>query len=196
MNNGFDYNSDIAKSIVKIVPKLIELNNNGGIYDILDKLDGMIIPERIEVITKELNLKVDEMFIPTLEISKELLNKEIDKFMLKDYSGFNKYNNEEKIEFLSEMQKLLIENNSNNFDTKDLYQRVDDFFKSKNTKDMKAVFVYLEKNNFPIDYINHFEEKFRLEIEKSTENKEKSNNSKEINEDEEKEKEKEFDINF
>lgn len=26
------------------------------------------------------------MFIPTLEISKELLNKEIDKFMLKDYS--------------------------------------------------------------------------------------------------------------
>ena len=202
VNNGFDYNSDIAKSIVKIVPKLIELNNNGGIYDILDKLDGMIIPERIEVITKELNLKVDEMFIPTLEISKELLNKEIDKFMLKDYSGFNKYNNEEKIEFLSEiknileMQKLLIENNSNNFDTKDLYQRVDDFFKSKNTKDMKAVFVYLEKNNFPIDYINHFEEKFRLEIEKSTENKEKSNNSKEINEDEEKEKEKEFDINF
>ena len=120
--------------------------------------------------------------------------------MLKDYNGFNEYNNEEKREFLSEIknileiQELLIENNSNNFDTKDLYQRVDDFFKSKNTKDMKAVFSYLEKNNFPINYIDHFEEKFRLEIEKTTENKEKSNKSKEINEDEEIEKEKEFDI--
>lgn len=173
VNNSFNYNSDIAKSIVKIVPKLIELNNNGGIYDILDKLDGMIIPERIEVITKELNLKVDEIFIPTLESSKELLNKEIDKFMLKDYNEFNEYSNEEKREFLSEiknileMQKLLIENNSNNFDIKDLYQRVDNFLENKNTKNMKAVFIYLEKNNFPIDYINHFEEKFRLEIEKS-----------------------------
>lgn len=38
------------------------------------------------------------MLIPTLEISKELLNKEVDEFMLKDYSGFNKYNNEEKRE--------------------------------------------------------------------------------------------------
>lgn len=200
VNNSFNYNSDIAKSIVKIVPKLIELNNNSGIYDILDKLDGMIIPERIEVITKELNFKVDEMFIPTLEISKELLNKEIDKFMLKDYSRFNEYNKEEKREFLSEiknileMQKLLIENNSNNFDTKDLYQRVDEFLESKNTKDMKAVFSYLEKNNFPIDYIDHFEGKFRIEIEKIAENKEKSNNLKEINEDEEIEKKKEFDI--
>ena len=142
------------------------------------------------------------MLIPTLEISKELLNKEVDEFMLKDYSGFNKYNNEEKREFLSEiknileMQKLLIENNSNNFDTKDLYQRVDEFLESKNTKDMKTVFAYLEKNDFPIDYVDHFEEKFRLEIEKSSENKEKSNNLKEINEDEEieKNKDKEFDI--
>ena len=56
------------------------------------------------------------------------------------------------------------------------------------------MFIYLEKNNFPIDYINHFEEKFRLEIEKIAENKEKSNNLKEINEDEEIEKKKEFDI--
>ena len=156
--------------------------------------------EKLVEKAKELNFKVDEMFIPTLEISKELLNKEIDKFMLKDYSRFNEYNKEEKREFLSEiknileMQKLLIENNSNNFDTKDLYQRVDEFLESKNTKDMKAVFSYLEKNNFPIDYIDHFEEKFRLEIEKIAENKEKSNNLKEINEDEVIEKKKEFDI--
>ena len=142
------------------------------------------------------------MFIPTLEISKELLNKEIDEFMLKDYSGFNEYNKEEKSEFLSqiknilEIQELLVENNSNNFSTRELYRRVDNFLENKNTKDMKAVFVYLEKNDFPIDYIDHFEEKFRLEIEKSTKNKEKSNNSKEINEDEEIGKEKKFDINF
>ena len=68
----------------------------------------------------------------------------------------------------------------------------------ENIEDMKAVFSYLEENDFPIDYINHFEEQFRLEIEKIAENKEKSNNLKEINEDEEikkdKDKDKEFDI--
>ena len=36
---------------------------------------------------------------------------------------------------------------------------------------MKAVLSYLEKNNFPINYTDHFKEKFRLEIEKSSENK-------------------------
>ena len=57
--------------------------------------------------------------------------------MLKDYNEFNEYNKEEKREFLSEiknileMQKLLIENNSNNFDIKDLYQRVDNFLENK-----------------------------------------------------------------
>lgn len=125
--------------------------------------------------------------------------------MLKDYSGFNKYNNEKKREFLSEIkntleiQELLTENNSNNFDTKDLYQRVDDFLENKNTKDMKAVLNYLKKIDFPVDYTDYFEEKFRLEIEKITENKEKSHNSKEINktnENKEVEKEKKFDINF
>lgn len=59
---------------------------------------------------------------------------------------------------------------------------------------MKAVFNYLKKIDFPINYIEHFEEKFRLEIEKITENKEKSRNSKETNKDKEVEKEKEFDI--
>ena len=138
--------------------------------------------------------------MPTLEISKELLNKEIDEFILKDYSEFNQYNNKEKREFLSEiknileMQKLLIENNSNNFDTKDLYQRVDEFLESKNTKDMKAVLSYLEKNNFPINYTDHFKEKFRLEIEKSSEKKEKTYTPKKTKEDEKVEKKKEFDI--
>lgn len=76
---------------------------------------------------------------------------------------------------------------------------MDCFLENKNIEDiedMKAVFSYLEENDFPIDYINHFEKQFRLEIEKIAENKEKSNNLKEINEDEEikKDKDKEFDI--
>ena len=72
---------------------------------------------------------------------------------------------------------------------------MDCFLESQNTKDIKAVLSYLEKNDFPIDYIDHFEEQFRLEIEKSTEkNKEKSNNSKEINEDEKVEKKKEVEL--
>ncbi|WP_261787927.1 HipA domain-containing protein [Fusobacterium necrophorum] len=92
------------------------------------------------------------------------------------------------------IQKLLIDNNLNTLCKEEFYEIVDCFLESQNTKDMKTVFAYLEKNDFPIDYVDHFKEKFRLEIEKITENKEKSNNSKEINDDEKVEKKKEFDI--
>ena len=200
INDDFDCNCNIAKSILKIVPKIVRLNEDSVIDNLINSLKVAIGEERAYVITNELKFKVEEMLMPTLEISKELLNKEIDEFVLKDYSEFNQYNNKEKREFLSEiknileMQKLLIENNSNNFDTKDLYQRVDEFLESKNTKDMKAVLSYLEKNNFPINYTDHFKEKFRLEIEKSSENKEKTYNPKKTKEDEKVEKKKEFDI--
>ena len=200
INDDFDCNCNIAKSILKIVPKIVRLNEDSVIDNLINSLKVAIGEERAYVITNELKFKVEEMLMPTLEISKELLNKEIDEFILKDYSEFNQYNNKEKREFLSEiknileMQKLLIENNSNNFDTKDLYQRVDEFLESKNTKDMKAVLSYLEKNNFPINYTDHFKEKFRLEIEKSSENKEKTYNPKKTKEDEKVEKKKEFDI--
>ncbi len=89
------------------------------------------------------------------------------------------------------IQKLLIDNNLNTLCKEEFYEIVDCFLESQNTKDMQTLFSYLEKNDFPIDYVDHFKEKFRLEIEKTTENKEKTNNSKEINEDEETEKEKE-----
>ena len=200
INDDFDCNCNIAKSILKIVPKIVRLNEDSVIDNLINSLKVAIGEERAYVITNELKFKVEEMLMPTLEISKELLNKEIDEFILKDYSEFNQYNNKEKREFLSEiknileMQKLLIENNSNNFDTKDLYQRVDEFFESKNTKDMKAVLSYLKKNNFPINYTDHFKEKFRLEIETSSENKEKTYNPKKTKEDEKVEKKKEFDI--
>ena len=93
------------------------------------------------------------------------------------------------------IQKLLIDNNLNTLCKEEFYEIVDCFLESQNTKDIKAVLSYLEKNDFPIDYIDHFEEQFRLEIEKSTEkNKEKSNNSKEINEDEKVEKKKEVEL--
>ena len=100
-----------------------------------------------------------------------------------------------------EIQEILVKNNKNEIYTEDFYEIVDCFLENKNIEDiedMKAVFSYLEENDFPSDYINHFEEEFRLEIEKSTKNKEKSNNFKKNDEDEEikKEKDKEFDINF
>ena len=75
VNNNFDYNKDIAKAIIKIFPKLIEVNNNHTIYNMLKKLDGLISPETIEVITKELDVKVNEMLMPSLNFAKELLNK-------------------------------------------------------------------------------------------------------------------------
>ena len=100
-----------------------------------------------------------------------------------------------------EIQEILVKNNKNEIYTEDFYEIVDCFLENKNIEDiedMKAVFSYLEENDFPIDYINHFEEQFRLEIEKSTKNKEKSNNFKKNDEDEEikKDKDKEFDMSF
>lgn len=64
-----------------------------------------------------------------------------------------------------EIQELLVENNKNKFCTEEFYEIVDCFLENKNTKDMKVVLEYLKKNDFPFDYIDHFEEKFRLEIE-------------------------------
>lgn len=93
-----------------------------------------------------------------------------------------------------EIEELLVENNKSEINIEDFYEIVDNFLESKNTKDMKAVLEYLEKNDFPSDYIEHFEDKFRLKIERTTENKEKSNVSKEINKDEEIEKEKKKEI--
>ena len=85
-----------------------------------------------------------------------------------------------------EIQELLVENNRNEIYTEDFYEIVDCFLKSKNTKDMKAVFNYLKKIDFPIDYIDHFEEKFKEEINKTKKidkpkekNKLKINNTKE-----------------
>lgn len=171
VNNSFNYNSDIAKSIVKIVPKLIELNNNGTIFNMIDRLEGIIIPERIEVITKELNLKSNEMFISTLEIAKDVLNKEIKDKMISfsNNEKFKNYNENKKEDFLFdikntiEKQELLIENKTNKIKNEELYEIIDDFF-IKNSADIKDIVKHLKKNDFPKNYIEHFEEKIELEF--------------------------------
>ena len=171
VNNSFNYNSDIAKSIVKIVPKLIELNNNGTIFNMIDRLEGIIIPERIEVITKELNLKSNEMFISTLEIAKDVLNKEIKDKMISfsNNEKFKNYNENKKEDFLFdikntiEKQELLIENKTNKIKNEELYEIIDDFF-IKNSADIKDIVKHLKKNDFSKNYIEHFEEKIELEF--------------------------------
>ena len=133
------------------------------------------------------------------EKANELIVDKISQSQNSDIKGTKDFLN--SIKEALEIQELLVKNNKNEICTEDFYEIVDCFLENKNIEnieDMKAVFSYLEENDFPIDYINHFEEQFRLEIEKIAENKEKSNNSKEINEDEEikkdKDKDKEFDI--
>jgi hypothetical protein len=171
VNNSFNYNSDIAKSIVKIVPKLIELNNNGTIFNMIDRLEGIIIRERIEVITKELNLKSNKMFISTLEIAKDVLNKEIKDKMISfsNNEKFKNYNKNKKEDFLFdikntiEKQELLIENKTNKIKNEELYEIIDDFF-IKNSADIKDIVKHLKKNDFPKNYIEHFEEKIELEF--------------------------------
>jgi len=98
-NKEFDQNIDIAKSFIKIAPKLIEINNSGGIDKLLDSFKGIVIPERIKVITEELNFKIKEVFIPTLDIAKIVLNREINEVIDKDYKEFERYNKEEKRNF-------------------------------------------------------------------------------------------------
>ena len=71
-----------------------------------------------------------------------------------------------------EIQELLVENNKNEIYTKDFYEIFDSFVEKKNTKGLKVAFNYLKNNDFPRNYIEHFEEKFGKEI----------NNSKEIEE--------------
>lgn len=93
-----------------------------------------------------------------------------------------------------EIQELLVENNKNELNTEDFYEIVDVVLKNKNTENMSNIFKSLEDNNFPINYIEHFKDKFRLDIKKPIENKEKSNNLKEINEDKETEKEKKVEL--
>ena len=133
------------------------------------------------------------------EKANELIVDKISQSQNSDIKGTKDFLN--SIKEALEIQELLVKNNKNEICTEDFYEIVDCFLENKNIEnieDMKAVFSYLEENDFPIDYINHFEEQFRLEIEKIAENKEKSNNLKVINEDEEikkdKDKDKEFDI--
>lgn len=188
-NKEFDQNIDIAKSFIKIAPKLIEINNRGEIDKLLDSFKGIVIPERIKVITEELNFKIKEVFIPTLDIAKIVLNREINEVIDKDYKEFEKYNKEEKKEFLLKIkntlriQELLVENNFNIFDTKEIYQEINNFLKNTKNKDMKSVFNYLKNNGFPSDYIEHFEEKFKEEINK-TKKIDKSKESEIIDENE------------
>lgn len=66
-----------------------------------------------------------------------------------------------------EIQEILSKDGVEKIETKNLFEIVDYFLESKNTKDMKAVFNYLKKIDFPTDYIDHFEEKFKDEINKT-----------------------------
>ena len=145
---------------------------------------------------KEIKSFVEEI---GTEKANELIVDRISQCQNSDIKGTKDFLN--SIKEALEIQELLVKNNKNEIYTEDFYEIVDCFLENKNIEDIediKAVFSYLEENDFPIDYINHFEEQFRLEIEKIAENKEKSNNLKEINEDEEikkdKDKDKEFDI--
>ena len=137
----------------------------------IDRLEGIIIPERIEVITKELNLKSNEMFISTLEIAKDVLNKEIKDKMISfsNNEKFKNYNENKKEDFLFdikntiEKQELLIENKTNKIKNEELYEIIDDFF-IKNSADIKDIVKHLKKNDFPKNYIEYFEEKIELEF--------------------------------
>ena len=178
-----------AKMEYKDLDELAFLLNKEFEKNHLKKIDG-------EKLVLETYNKVEEMIINNnFNEKKNFLEK-----VILDCISYTENDIKTTKDFLNsikeglEIQELLVENNRNELDTEDFYEIVDNFLENKNTKDMKIVFAYLEKNDFPIDYVEHFEEKFRLEIEKISENKEKSHNSKEINEDEEIEKEKKFDI--
>ena len=79
-----------------------------------------------------------------------------------------------------EIQELLVENNRNELHTEDFYEIIDAVLKNKNTENMSNVFKYLEDNNFPINYTEHFNEifKYYINIEK---NIKKGNNKTKIN---------------
>ena len=178
-----------AKMEYKDLDELAFLLNKEFEKNHLKKIDG-------EKLVLETYNKVEEMIINNnFNEKKNFLEK-----VISDCISYTENDIKATKDFLNsikeglEIQELLVENNRNELDTEDFYEIVDNFLENKNTKDMKTVFAYLEKNDFPIDYVDHFKEKFRLEIEKSSENKEKIYNPKKTKEDEKVEKKKEFDI--
>ncbi len=63
-----------------------------------------------------------------------------------------------------EIQELLVKNNKNKIYTEYFYEIFDSFIEKKNTKGLKVAFNCLKNNDFPKNYIEHFEEKFGREI--------------------------------
>ena len=62
---------------------------------------------------------------------------------------------------LSEQEKL-IETNENLYKNTEIYDKIDDFFEKKINK--KNILKELKEQNFPIEYIENFELKFKNEI--------------------------------
>lgn len=149
-----------AKMEYKDLDELAFLLNKEFEKNHLKKIDG-------EKLVLETYNKVEEMIINNnFNEKKNFLEKVISdciSYTENDIKATKDFFN--SIKEALEIQELLVKNNKNEIYTEGFYEIVDCFLENKNTKDMKAVFEYLKKNDFPIDYIEHFEEKFRLEFE-------------------------------
>lgn len=153
-----------------------------------------------ELILKKLLEKQDEItksFLSKEEIKefeetkiKEFVNKigieETNKMILNKVNELQKSNFEVTKEFIFSikdilgMQKILDKDNLAEIKTKDLYSTIHNFFENNNKKGINAVFNYLKKLDFPIEYIEDFNSKFNKEIKILEKENKKIANDKEL----------------
>lgn len=120
-------------------------------------------------------------------------NLEIKNFLIK-ISNFSKYtaskkeevyDNLEEIKEKLEKQSILEKNKANLFFKKEFFKTIDKFFdKITTVNNIDKALEYLEKNEFPEIYVNHFKDTFKIRIE----NEKKLKNEKKIGKEFENEK--------
>lgn len=72
----FNHDEDIAEAILRIAPKLVEIQENGYIGKLLDSLSELMGEDRAKVLKIELEYKTQYMFKEMIRIANKVLEKE------------------------------------------------------------------------------------------------------------------------
>ena len=72
----FNQDKDIAEAILRVAPKLVEIQENGYIEKLVDSLSELMGEDRAKVLKIELEYKAQHMFKEMIRIANKVLEKE------------------------------------------------------------------------------------------------------------------------
>lgn len=75
----FNQDKDIAEAILRVVPKLVEIQENGYIEKLVDSLSELMGEDRAKVLKIELEYKAQHMFKEMIRIANKVLEKQKEK---------------------------------------------------------------------------------------------------------------------